>query len=57
MVDELGEVTACVVQSGSAPEEFKDKACAGLKDGGFEPARDAAGNPTASVNHTSVIYF
>jgi hypothetical protein len=57
MVDSRGKVTGCVDQAAIAPEEFMQAACTGLEAGNFAPALDAAGNPVASVYHTSVIYL
>jgi hypothetical protein len=57
LVDSRGKVTGCVDQAAIAPEEFMQAACTGLEAGNFAPALDAAGNPVASVYHTSVIYL
>jgi hypothetical protein len=56
MLDAAGEVTACVVQSEGIDEAFTDAVCDGLARG-YEPARDAAGRPVASVYSTSVFYL
>jgi hypothetical protein len=56
MVDAAGKATQCVVQSAGIDEAFRDAVCDGLAKG-YEPARDAGGNPVASVFSTSVIYM
>jgi hypothetical protein len=56
LVDADGRAGSCVVQSATPDAPFRQAVCDNLA-GKFEPARDAAGKPVASMYHTSVIYL
>lgn len=56
MVDAQGDATQCVVQVPNIEDDFTRAVCNGLAHK-FEPALDVAGQPTASLYQTSVVYL
>ncbi len=55
MVGADGIATACVVQLPGLPEEFIAAICS-RKPARFQPARDAAGQPIASIYRTDIVF-
>ena len=52
-----GRVSACSVTSGSGSGDLDSAACSGMERyARFEPALDAAGNPTTGSFSTSIVY-